>query len=116
MLRLAADENFRGSIVRGLRRREPNVDIVRVQDAGLLGADDPTVLDWAAREGRILLTHDIATLPDYAYDRIAAGHPMPGVIAVNDTLPHGRVIDDIVLLIECSSQGEWKDQMLYLPL
>ncbi len=116
MLRLAADENFHGSIVRGLLRREPNVDIVRVQDAGLLGADDPTVLDWAAREGRILLTHDIATLPDYAYDRIAAGQPMPGVIAVNDTLPHGRVIDDIVLLIKCSSQGEWKDQMLYLPL
>ncbi len=116
MLRLAADENFRGSIVRGLLRREPNIDIMRVQDAGLLGADDPTVLDWAAREGRILLTHDIATLPDYAYDRIAAGQPMPGVIAVNDTLPHGRVIDDIVLLIECSSQGEWEDQMLYLPL
>ena len=35
MLRFAADENFNGDIVRGLLRRNPNVDIVRVQDVGL---------------------------------------------------------------------------------
>lgn len=61
MLALAADENFNNDIVRGLRRRMPELDIVRIQDAGLSGADDPTVLEWAAREGRILLTHDVST-------------------------------------------------------
>ena len=40
MLRLAADENFNADIVRGLLRRLPDLDIVRVQDAGLSGADD----------------------------------------------------------------------------
>jgi hypothetical protein len=44
MLRLAADENFNGDIVRGLLRRNPQVDIVRVQDVGLSGANDPAVL------------------------------------------------------------------------
>ena len=58
MLRLAADENFNHDIVRGLLRREPGLDIVRIQDVGLSGADDPTVLEWAAQEGRVLLTHD----------------------------------------------------------
>lgn len=62
MLRLAADENFNANIVRGLRLRFPSIDLVPVQDAGLSGADDPTVLNWAARERRILLTHDVTTL------------------------------------------------------
>lgn len=49
MLRFVADENFNNDIVRGLLRRTPELDIVRVQDVELSGADDPTVLDWAAR-------------------------------------------------------------------
>jgi Domain of unknown function (DUF5615) len=48
MLRLAADENLNGDIVRGLLRRNPKLDVVRIQDAGLSGADDPSVLEWAA--------------------------------------------------------------------
>jgi hypothetical protein len=55
MLRFAADENFNNDIVWGLLRRNPQLNIVRIQDAGLAGADDPTVLAWAADEGRILL-------------------------------------------------------------
>jgi hypothetical protein len=51
MLRLAADENFNNDVVRGVRRRNPAVDIVRVQDAGLSGADDPSILEWAAQTG-----------------------------------------------------------------
>ena len=66
MLRLAADENFNGDIVRGLLRRNPKLDIVRVQDVGLSGADDPSVLQWAADQGRILVTHDISTLAKHA--------------------------------------------------
>ena len=53
---LAADENLNNDIIRGVLRRNPDIDIVRVQDAGLSGADDPAVLAWAAREGRVLIT------------------------------------------------------------
>lgn len=52
MLRFAADENFNNHIVRGLWRRESRLDIIRIQDVGLSGADDPTVLEWAAHEDR----------------------------------------------------------------
>jgi predicted nuclease of predicted toxin-antitoxin system len=51
MLRLLADENLNGNIVRGIRRRIDGLDLVRVQDLGLTGADDPTVLAWAAEQG-----------------------------------------------------------------
>ena len=60
MLRFAADENFNGDIVRGLLRRNPKLDIIRVQDVGLSGADDPSVLEWAADQRRIVVTHDIS--------------------------------------------------------
>ena len=49
MLALAADENFNNDIVRGLLRRKPDLNIVRLQDVGLSGADDPAVLEWAAQ-------------------------------------------------------------------
>jgi hypothetical protein len=116
MLRLAADENFNNDIVRGLLRRKPDVDIVRVQDVGLSGANDPTILEWAAQEGRVLLTHDVSTLTRYAEERVEAGKPMPGVFEVSRKVPVGVAIEDILLIAECSLEGEWEGQVRYLPL
>jgi len=116
MLRLAADENFNNNIVRGLLRRKPELDIVRVQDVGLSGANDPTVLEWAAREGRVLLTHDVSTITRYAYERVEAHQPMPGVFEVSRAVLIRRAIEDILLLAECSLEGEWEGQVRYLPL
>ena len=52
------------------KKESNHVDIVRIQDVGLSGADDPTVLEWTAEEGRVLLTHDVKTITKYAYDCI----------------------------------------------
>jgi len=116
MPRLAADENFHNEIVRGLIRRQANLDLVRTQDLGLLGADDPSVLAWAATEGRILLTHDRATMPDFAYQRVQAGLQMPGGFITGDRMPIGQAIDDLFLLAHGSEMGEWEGVVLYLPL
>ena len=72
-MKFAADENFDNDILRGLFRVLPNLDMVRVQDAGLSGIEDPEVLEWCARENRILLTHDVRTITKFAYDRLEAG-------------------------------------------
>jgi Domain of unknown function (DUF5615) len=116
MLHLASDENFNNDIVRGLLRREPQLDIVRIQDVGLNGADDPTILEWAAHQDRVLLTHDVSTITEYAYARVRAGRPMPGVFEVNPDLPIGQAIEDILLLAAGSSADEWQGQIRYLPL
>ena len=79
MLRLLSDENFNGDIVRGLFLRQPDLDLLRVQDVGLQETDDPAILDWAANEARIVLTHDRATMPDFAYERLLKGKQMPGL-------------------------------------
>jgi predicted nuclease of predicted toxin-antitoxin system len=98
-MKFLADENFDNNIVRGLLRRNPDIDIVRVQDVGLSGQDDPTVLEWAAHEKRILLTHDVATITRYAYERMAESKSMPGVIEVTSDASIGRVIEDLLLLL-----------------
>ena len=101
MLRFLADENFHGKIVTGLRRLMPSIDLVRVQDAGLSGSEDPVILEWAAREGRILLTHDIETIPGFAVARVGAGRPMPGVIEVPQNISCAQAIDEIVAITLC---------------
>ncbi len=115
-MRLVSDENFNGEIVRGLLLRHPNLDICRVQDVGLQEAEDPTILEWAAANNRIVLTHDRATMPDFAYERVTAGRPMPGVFVVNDHLSIRQAIEELLLLEACSEQSEWVGLVVYLPL
>lgn len=116
MLRLAADENFNNDIVRGLLRRKPDLDIARLQDVGLSAAVDAAILEWCTQEGRILLTHDVTTITRYAYERVKAGRPMPGVFEVPRDLAIGAAIEDLLLLAEYSLEGEWEGQVRYLPL
>jgi hypothetical protein len=56
LLRLASDADVHGDILRGLQRRLPELDLVRVQDALPEGTPDPDVLAWAAAEHRVLIT------------------------------------------------------------
>ncbi|WP_017326256.1 DUF5615 family PIN-like protein [Synechococcus sp. PCC 7336] len=116
MAQFLADENFNNQIVRGVLRQNPNVDIVRVQDVELSGVDDPTVLARAAEERRIVLTHDVATMIAFAYQRIQAGLSMPGLFEVNRRVPVGLAIEEIILIAECSLEGEWEGQVRFLPL
>ena len=74
------------------------------------------MLEWAAQEGRVLLTHDVSTITRYAYERVRAGQSMPGVFEASRAVPIGRAIEDILLLAECSLEGEWEGQVRYLPL
>ena len=116
MLRYAADENFNNDILRGLRRRDDRIDVVRVQDVDLSATLDPIILDWAARENRVVLSHDVSTMVGFAYDRVKAGQPMPGLVEVSRQVPLGEAIEDLLLLAQCSVEGEWEGQVLYLPL
>ena len=103
-------------IVRGLLRLLPTLDIVRVQDAGLHGKRDSEILEWAASESRILLTHDSSTMTKHAYARVDSGKQMPGVIEVGQEIPIGKAIADLMLIATCSVEGEYMGQVRYLPL
>jgi hypothetical protein len=106
-----------GDIIRGLRRRLPSIDLVRAQDALPEATPDPEVLAWAASENRVLITNDRNTMVDYAYQRLAAGEQMPGVIVTTNSQSIGEAIDDIALLAECMTEEEISGQVVvFLPL
>lgn len=114
-MRFIADEDFNGRIVRGLRLRSSDIDLVRVQDVGISGASDDKLLEWAADNERHLLTHDARTIPRFVRERLVAGGHLPGVFIVDDLAPIGSSIDDVLLVAECSDTREWKDSIVFLP-
>ena len=116
MLLLLIDENFNQRILRGLRLRIPALDYVIVQATAMQGMKDQPLLREAAILHRVLVTHDRKTFPRHAYERVAAGEPMPGIIAVPDDLPIGQAIEQLHIVVECAEENDLEYQVLYLPL
>jgi hypothetical protein len=117
MLRLASDADVHGEIIRGLRRRAPEIDLVRAHDSLALGTPDPDVLAWAAAQGRVLLTNDRNTMVGFARARLAAGEAVPGLIVTTNLQAIGPAIEDVLLVAECLSEQEMREQVVvFLPV
>jgi len=115
-MRFLADENFNNEILRGLRRRVPEVEITRVQDIELVSQPDPEVLAWAAEHGTIVLSHDVNTMRGFFYDRVNSGLPVPGLFLVQGEKPIGAVIESLELIVNASDESEWLGTIRFLPL
>lgn len=116
MIRFLTDEDFNKNIFDGVRRRLPELDIVRVQDVGLRKFRDEKILEYAAAENRIVLTHDVTTMRVHANARVTAGLSMPGVLEVSQYCPIGKAVNEIVLIAKCSTQDDWSNIVQRLPL
>jgi predicted nuclease of predicted toxin-antitoxin system len=117
MLRLAGDADVHGEIIRGLRRRSPWLDLVRTQDFLPEGAHDVQVLAWCAEENRVLITNDRKTMIGFAYQRITAGEPTPGLIVTTNAQSIGSAIVDILLVAERMSEEDFRNRaVIFLPL
>jgi predicted nuclease of predicted toxin-antitoxin system len=116
MLRLLIDEDVHGDIVAGLRRRQPALDVVRVQDVGLAHTPDPVILEWAAQQGRVVVSVDKKTLAVDAWARVARGLPMPGVAILRILLSIGQAINELELIALAGNPEDLRDQVVYLPL
>lgn len=114
--RFLADENIDPDLVLGLKRRVSGIDIVRVQEVGLRTLDDPTILRWAAGDGRVLVSRDVKTIPTFAHERVAAGLAMPGVLVLPPTMSMATAIDDLSVIAGATEADEWADRVVYLPL
>ena len=64
----------------------------------------------------MVLTHDVATMTNFAYERMQAGLAMPGLFEVSRRVSVGLAIEEILLIAECSLEGEWEGQVRFLPL
>lgn len=116
MPRFLADENFTRLVTRQLQSRNPDWDIVRVQDAGLTGGSDSSILEWAAADSRIVLTHDVRTMPPLAYARVGNGMKMPGLILVPDGTHVGTIVEQVELAVGATFEDEWDGLVIRIPL
>ncbi len=116
MLRLLIDEDVHGDIVDGLRRRQPNLDLLRVQDVGLRNTPDPIILEWAAQQGRVVVSVDKKTLAVDAWSRVINGLPMPGVAILRILLTIGQAINELELIALIGNPDDFRDQVIYLPM
>ncbi len=116
VIRFLTDEDFNGHIIAGVKRLLPELDILRVWDTKVRERPDPEVLEFAARENRIVLSHDVTTMDLHARARISEGEPMPGLFLILQDSPIGPAIDEIVTIAECSRDDEWNNMIQYLPL
>ena len=116
MLSLLIDQDLDHDILRGLIRRIPQLDVVTAFEIGMTEASDAQLLIRAARQGRIVVTHDRKTMPAHAGDLIAAGENIAGLFVVLRSAPLHQVLEDLELLITCSENVEWINVVRYLPL
>ena len=114
--RFLADHDLQEAIVRGVRRKEPAAEFAHLRDVGLEQASDPDVLEYAARTGFLVVSHDVNTMCGHAYARIKAGRPLAGVFLVQQGHPLGPVIEDLLLIWSGSEAEEWADRVTHLPL
>lgn len=114
MLPLLTDEDLQGAIVNGLRLHFPHINMVRVQDIGLAQTLDPIILEFAANQNRVVLTHDRNTMTAHAQDRINQGLHMPGLIVVEQSIKIGKAIQDVGTLAEAGDAGDLDGQILFL--
>ena len=113
--RFLADANFRHAIFSGVRRREPAIDFVTVQEAGLKDHPDPDILAFAARENRILVSHDYRTMPVH-FQEFVSKQSSPGVFLIPQKSAVAAAIDALVLIWAASEAEEWRNRLTYVRL
>src|SRR3989442_1875302 len=114
-VRFLADYDFNAEIVDGLLRRESSIDIKPGFEAGLQGISDPDVLDKAADDGRVLVTHDHRTMPRH-FAEFVSHRQSPGVLIIPQRIEIAAAIHELLLIWSASGRAGWVDWILYLPL
>lgn len=114
--RFLADHDLNEHIVDGMLRRDPAVVFVRARDAGLAGRPDPEVLEYAATNGFIVVSHDVNTMTKHAYDRLATGLQLSGLLLVRQSDPVQTSTEDLLLIWSASEAEEWAGSVVFLPI
>src|SRR5262249_18689656 len=114
-IRFQADADLNEIIISILLRRAPQIDFQTAPAAGLEGLGDPAVLSIAARESRILVSHDQSTMGQ-VFARFILNNSSPGVFIVPQHLSPFVVADELFLIWFASEPQEWTNRICSLPL
>lgn len=115
-VRFLADADLNKAIISGVLRREPTLDFQTAQAAGLREMKDPAVLALAADQQRVLVSHEVGTMPAHFRALRESGKHSGGVFLIPQTLDIGTAIDELLLIWLASEASEWIDRLEWLPL
>ncbi|MFY9225279.1 MAG: DUF5615 family PIN-like protein [Blastocatellia bacterium] len=114
-VKFQADADLNQHIVKAVLRHEPTIDFQTATLANLEGVPDPEVLQIAADEGRLLLSHDQTTMPIHFAEFISSQNS-PGLIIVPKHLPISIAVENLVLIWAASEAEEWINRVRYIPI
>ncbi len=118
MLAYLIDENVDPVYPQQLRRKLPNlvVYVIGEPSTPLKGTKDPAILMWCEEYSFVLVTNNRASMPAHLRDHINQGHHCPGIFTLNPVLSIGQNIEELTVLAEVALDGEFNDQIVYLPV
>lgn len=115
-VRFLADADLNRAIVSGLLRREPAIDFLTAGAAGVIGLADPEILALAAEQHRVIVSHDVGTMPAHFRDYRNAGKLSAGLFLIPQSLDIATGIDELLLIWLASESSEWENRLEWLPL
>jgi hypothetical protein len=114
-IRFQADADLNQIIVSAVLRRVPAIDFRTATAAGLGALNDQDVLARAARDDRILVTHDQTTMPRH-FGEFVQAQRSPGLLVVPQHLAVRQVADDLILIWTATEADEWVNRVVFLPI
>jgi hypothetical protein len=121
-LRFLLDEQLRGgglwlAIQQHNAAGANKIDVVRVGDPPdlPLGTSDADNLLWAEREGRILVSRDVRTLPAHLAAHLQAGHHSPGVLIIRRRSGVPQVLAYLELAAYAADPAAYQDHIEHIP-
>src|SRR5262245_17814211 len=114
-VKFQADADLHQALVRVIVRREPAIDFQTAKAARLRGLSDPDVLAFAAREDRIIVSHDQSSMPIHFADFIMT-EVSPGLIIVPQTVALSVAVEELILIWAASEAQEWVNRITFIPL
>ncbi len=114
-IRFQGDYDFNQDIIAGVVRREPRIDFQTGHAAGLMGLPDDEVLELAAQENRILVTHDRRTMPLH-FAKFITRRNSPGVLILSQKTDLDTAIEELVLIWTTTEADEWVNIICPIPM
>jgi len=121
MLVFVVDEHLRGPLWRAIQRHNLlgglQIDAIGVGDEPdlPLGADDRSILEWAQRNGRILVTQDKQTMAKHLADHLMSGRSSPGVLMLRAGTSLRAVLESLELAAHAGSPDDFADAITFIP-
>jgi len=113
-IRFQADADLHAPIIKGLKRRERLIDFATAHQSGLAGLHDQEVLELAAANHRMLVSHDVSTMPG-EFLAFIQKQASPGVILISQELSYRDAIEGLLRVWSTTEAEDWTNVLSFLP-